>query len=361
MRGIEARSDGEQALKTAEQQAGAYQQQQGESDLSHDQSPAGQLLTSSGTPRTLLEPDMQVALRHMQCRGDPDREPDQDRHPDAEDEDRHIHLNGGQPRHIRWTQGHQSAHADSREGHSQSTAHQGQEQALHEQLPDQASSSRSQCRSHGELTVPLRPAGQHKISDIHGGNSQHQDYSTKQRQQRRPDAACHVIPQRINDQTVIHGAPGRSGKLRHWAARDFFKLPFSLLHRDALPQPCDRAEVMSPLRAIGGKRSIILQERPDPGRWRQYILEAGRHYACHGVETVIQRDLAPHNGMITMEAALPDSVAEDNHIGTSAPIVCRIEIVSQGPRHTEHMEVCRRDTISVQSLGLERARQCRLP
>jgi hypothetical protein len=176
------------------QQPRGDQQDERQRDLPHHQS-----LLRAQAPRpvdpavSLLERFDHPNLRRLDSRSEPKKDARGHRDDRREDEGRPIQLDGrlaGQRSGAQAGQRLQGA-----EGHAQSqdTAHQSEDHALCECLPDDSTSRRAQRHPHGDLALASSGPGQEQSRDVGASDEQHQSNST----QKDPEDATHPAHQKV--------------------------------------------------------------------------------------------------------------------------------------------------------------------
>ena len=142
--------------------------------------------------------------------------------------------------------------------------------------------------------------------------------------------------------------------------------PTALVHFTGCPiecdprlEPTDGAQVMAPRSAL---RHVVLKRRPQRGRRRQHVLEAGRHDADDHVLVVrgeparfLERDRVSDDAAVAAEAPAPQAVAEDHHVRAAEAIIRGLEVPSHGRRAAQHVEIARADPLRIERFGLARA------
>ncbi len=69
------------------------------------------------------------------------------------------------------------------------------------------------------------------------------------------------------------------------------------------------------------------------------MLKIGLHDADHGERLAVQQDLAPHHAAIGVEAALPQRVAQDDHLMVALDFVRCLEVAAHLRQCAQHVEV----------------------
>src|SRR5579871_1546253 len=87
---------------------------------------------------------------------------------------------------------------------------------------------------------------------------------------------------------------------------------------------------------IGDVACVVLQRCPDLRRRKHHVLEECRHDADHGVEVVVESDLAADDGAVRTEAAAPQMIAEDGYAGTVDLILGLLKGPPERRRHAEY-------------------------
>ena len=75
-------------------------------------------------------------------------------------------------------------------------AHQRQEQALDDRLPEHARTAGAERDASGVLGAPLEASRQHQVRDVDGRHEQHEANAAEQQQQRRTDPPYRLLASR---------------------------------------------------------------------------------------------------------------------------------------------------------------------
>src|SRR5260370_16563486 len=111
---------------------------------------------------------------------------------------------------------------------------------------------------------------------------------------------------------------------------------------------------MAPLPGLKGSdiACVVLQRRPELGQGCQNILECARHDTNNAIETVVKRDLAPHNRPVASKASPPQCVAEDYDSRPVEVVIRKIEVPSHGGRNPQRTKVHPAHPLPFQSFPL---------
>src|SRR6185503_14236382 len=100
---------------------------------------------------------------------------------------------------------------------------------------------------------------------------------------------------------------------------------------------------------------------PQIGRAVEKAVEANRHDANDVVRLAVEQDLAPHDRRVAPEAALPEAVAEDDHLVAAGVVLAGGERAAEPRLHAIHLEELGRGLRRDQPLGLADAGEVGVP
>ena len=143
-----------------------------------------------------------VAARRLQGGQQPNHQADDGGDDQCEGEDCAIDVDRSGTGQIRRTECDQRAHADFRNGHSESAGDGGEQQTFGEELPNQAHASCAKRGTHGKFTAPPRARCEQKIRHIHTHDQQHQADRAKNRQQSRFHGERQVVLKPIDHHSI---------------------------------------------------------------------------------------------------------------------------------------------------------------
>ena len=196
-------------------------------------------------------------------------------------------------------------------GHCRQTREQ---QALDEQLPNQARTAAAKRGTHGKLALARRRAHEQQVGDIRAGDQHHEADGPHQRQNHRLDVGDKVLVHRLQPQVETGGLLDR--KLLAQAGGDHVNFLLRLSESDAITKAAD--DTLLDVDAGTGSE-VDAHRRPDVRRTlnvharRKQHLEPLLEHADHLDPLLAERhDRADRRG-ISAKVALPELVTEDRH------------------------------------------------
>ena len=134
----------------------------------------------------------------------------------------------------------------------------------------------------------------------------------------------------------------RLGKLAGQPAGDHIEISRSLAREDARPQSPDGVQVM-------GASVVLWPQRDRPPEVHRFAMRhrsiiaphmqhARRHHAHHRERLSSQFDLAANDSWITVEPALPQSVAQNHDVMIVRRLVFLAKLSTQNRSHSQHVE-----------------------
>ncbi len=308
-------------------------------------------MPSVAAARALLQRAVHVHAARLQSGRETDQDAARERHRDRERCNAQIQARRHEARKCHRALRNQHRHRRAREEQADRRADQRQHAAFRDQLAQQPRAAGAERRAHRDLAAPrLRPRDQ-QIGDVRARDQQHERDRRHQRQQDRPQRADQLDVERTHLDAALFV---RLRILAFELARDAVELALRRVHRDAGLQPRQRRE--SPSAALGhrGRRRIHRERHPELRRVAQ-TLEAGRHDADHGVlpRRAAERERAPEDLRIGAESALPQTVAQNDHVRRLGhEVLVGLKHAAARRRHAQQRKVRRRDEFSVDALGL---------
>src|SRR5215475_13649069 len=99
--------------------------------------------------------------------------------------------------------------------------------------------------------------------------------------------------------------------------------------------------MMSPLATVGRKCRVVLEGRPNLRCRLQHVLEGSRHHADHGIEIVVELNLAADDRPVAGKLPPPQSVTQDDDLGAFVQIIRGLELFFNNTQTTERAkETC---------------------
>ena len=192
-------------------------------------------------------------------------------------------------------------------GQRQAERHAGQRQndGLGEQLPDDASASRSEGNPDGELATSRRRTGEQQVGDIRAGDEEHEGDACHHQAEQKPD----VVGEKRFVQRPDPGAPAsvESGVRTGKAPGNRVEILLRARLRDIRRETSKREEI-APVSTVAGHprlqgkpQSLVLGKR-----------KVDRHHADHGVRHAVDQDSPPQDLAIGRVARAPQPVTEQD-------------------------------------------------
>ena len=292
---------------------------------------------SGGPPTSLFQHIRRVASRSLEG----GRQAEQDARDERECRQEHHHAPveaddrlGGE-KELR----EQSANATEQPEAQHETAdraQRGEQDALGEELTNQAAAARAEGRAQRHFTRPQRRSRQQEIRQVGTPDHQHgADRGHHHHQRQTQLVADHAI-----DEAVHRRAPTLLdvGILLRDAGGNAAHLGLGALEAHAGLQPSDDGQVVEVahhVRSIERKGHAHLRPRP-------IELATPRQHADDRVVVAVQRDRAPHDGRVAAELADPEAMAEHDDAIVAGTVFAGRERPADPRLHAQHVEVRRR-------------------
>src|SRR5262249_15015222 len=153
----------------------ADQQEQRECNLANDQqvSSAVAARSSAATASSLLERQIQVALRRLQRRNQSEHNTSPKRHGNCNCEYHAVDTNVLRPEDTRGHHRHNRVESPKRKQYSNGAAQQSQENAFRQELPEQSEPARAKRCPNRDFLLPGCRTRQKKVGDVSTRNQQH--------------------------------------------------------------------------------------------------------------------------------------------------------------------------------------------
>ena len=226
-----------------------------------------------------------------------------------------------------------------------SPADRGEQDALHEELPDEPAAAGAEGRADGDLASAVGGAREQEVADVGGGDEEHESHRAEQDQERGLDVARVARGDggggRAPPALVLRIGAGKGGgdpRHRRRGLRD----------RHARLEPADHPDEPRP--GVGGGRAFEHEGGPHLGA--SGMDEAGRHHAHDGVALVVEGDRAPDHAGIGAEFPTPQRIGEDHDVVVARSRVFGSERAPQARGHPEDLEEVSREPVSDDRLRL---------
>lgn len=325
-RGLEAGIGGDDPGEAPRQQGRPRDHQQGHGHLAGHQDdaddPSGP--AAGGPRRILLERIVQVGARRLEGRRQTEQQAGEERESEGEEEDGAVdadlrqHRTGDRPSLTRRAQGEQRLDRPCSQQHAESASRESEEKALGEELRHDPRGACTQGRAEGHLAAPRRGARQLQIGQVDAGDEQDEPDRAEQDQQGRPEVAVETLLERHQPHRLPFVHLTRPGLVV--PLRQDVHLGLCLFERHAVLEPRGDLQIV---RLLPGRR-IDPHRGPELGRGR--IPEPVRHDPHHGIGLPVQRHRPANQRPVTAEAALPETVAQDHHLGTIGQVLLGEEL-----------------------------------
>ena len=348
-------------IDALEQQPGAHEQHERESDLGHDQHSSGTPI-AAGCPRGAFPGSLvQIVADRTDCRENSRNHANDRRDEESEREHGSVKPNGSCARELGWAERHDRMNRHFGDEHAEHATCQREREALGEHLSCESHAAGAKRGAHGELASPLRAAGEHEIRDVHADDGQHEQHRHQHRDEHWSDASCDVRLERAHIEPIVQRCPGHTRKFLHRRTGNARELGLCLLHLPVRREPGHEAQVMPPLATLRAERQFVLERRPYVGERRQHVLEVARHDADYFEIRVVELDAAPDDASVAAEPSLPECIAQDDDVRAIGNIVRRLEGAPDRGHDAERLEEIRAHTLTRKSLRLARTHHDRLP
>ncbi len=294
----------------AEHQAGADEQDERERDLGDDE----QIAQPSAVRRPRAAAVHGAGQRRRVGPGGGDRgaesEEDAGRDRDGEREDQDAAVDRDRCRlgEAQRKNPDEQVEAPRRERHSQQSSRAREQDALGQQLTEDASAGGAEGDAQGDLAAPRERAGEQQVGDVGAGDQENERHRSEQGQQRRPGRVRQLPVERQQ----VHVVPGVGfGKGLLQRRLDRVEVGGGRGGRDPSPEPAD--DLVGMVVAVGALRRRQREGRPELGPLRE--VETAGHDADHRVVLTLEPDLLSDRFATALELPLPEPVAQDHFAG----------------------------------------------
>ena len=353
----EARIDAQQLIEAAQQQAGANQKHDRQRELRDDErvgEPAAR-----GRPRrapAVLDGVLQVDARAAQCRRDAEEYDRHERHDDRERKHRRIERDGLQV--VEAFHGHATKYTSAPRAEHQTNdrARQPEQQALDEQLPNDAPRARAEAAPQRDFPDSRAGAREQQVGDVGARDEKDHAHRGEHHEQRALDVADELARER-RGQDDRRGWLGRIG-IAHG-------LPLSLAPEVVVdPGNLPRGTLgRLPRRKAPERRVAPATERLrlDPDRHPQLSVirkvESRRHDPHDGDGLAVERDALADDVRGAAEPPPPEAVAKDHDLVPAAPFFFSEKGAAVHGHPAEQREEVGGDDRTIQPLRLTNPRQ----
>ena len=327
--------------EAAHHEPGAGEQHQRERQLRHNQRrrPAPSTYAARSRPSSLFEDFIDVGLGDVQRGRKAEHNSRQQADGEEEHEDVRVHVE----RHpVRLADVLRLAieppNAQIADAQTDDAADEREENALDEQLPDDAPPGGAEREANGNFARPMRRARQQQIGDVRAGDEQHERDGAHQ----RPENSFDLRAQDAIEEGGHDGADVLVAVLilRRELVRDAFHLAARLLESRTVRQPtvCDELALLprpaKHRRPLRHRHPDLVLERP---------LESGRHDADDRRGDRVDANRFADDGRVGGITRLPDVGADQRHGRRVGCIVLRKKRAALHGFDADQIEGIRRD------------------
>ena len=221
-------------------------------------------------------------------------------------------------------------------------------------MADEAGLGGSEGGTDGELGSALGGASQEEVGYVDASDREDECDSSEDGEEGRADGLGDFVLEGIDEDSAGCAAGAvvtfRVEFRKSW--KDRAEFAGGLLAGDVGAESGGHVEMMAPLAAVGGKRGVVLERRPEFGSGCEDVLKVLVHDADDGVERVVEADLGADDAGVASEAALPESVAEDGDVWAAEDVVGGLKAAADDGRDAQDLEVVRADALSFEAFGL---------
>ena len=369
---LDAEIDQPQILERADEEPGADEQQHRDRHLRHDERLAHADAAARHRADLILQRGREVRLRRTQRGRETEEKPGRERQREVECEHAVIDRAGDHMRRLgRWQEPEQELRRPRRDREPEPAADRGEQDALDEQLADDAAAARAEREAHGDLPLPRRRACDEQARDVRARDQQHADDDPEEQPQRlRQLLADRRAALRGRQQRHLPFQELLARVRRRVAERGFLHFLLEqameerlqrgerLLERDAGFQAAE--DVHPPaapvVHVVPVRRHLRLHHhRHADARHVADVdaVESGLRDADDRELRVVHRDRLADHVRIAAEAIAPVRVAEHRDRAVAAlAIVVGADDAPDGRADAEHLEERARHELARHALGL---------
>ena len=333
--GSNPRSNTREAREGPQQQPGANEQHDGQRHLRNHKRAAEPVMTAvrGAATGSLAERGLRIDTTGLPRRHQAERDGRQGRHADGEDEACPIDADrlGGAGGQRAAGQRNQALRGPPGHREPRRTAECRENQALDDELPDQAESRRAERSAERQLRAPPEAPRHQQSREVHAGNHEHHRDHRHQESKCGPSFHDQVIVQRGNEHAVALVERILARELRG----DDCHLGARRIDRDARLQSSVALERTRPDRPrVGG----IDRERYVRVRLHESKPQPRRRDPDHREVAVAELEPSSQDARVAAESPLPERVAQHGDGRTVWPGFRLGERAADGWRHAEGLE-----------------------
>ena len=326
-----------------EQEPAAHQQHRRQGDLAHHQPVQDPPLALGRRPAAGRADQRLPAILPPGMKGGGQSE-EHGREPDhAHRERRRAPVGGeaGPGREPVRNAAHQQAEPVPAGQRAQRPGHQGQRQALSEELSAHPTGRGTQGGPDPDFPLPEDGSGQHHARDVGAGDQQHESDADTQRDADHPIVAHQIVAEREqggrDDVRGIPRGPKRPVGLN--------QIGPGLLQRRLGAEPADAGI------RVGAARLVRVQGQGQPEIGSLRKLHGPRHHAHDRVGNPVDLERFPEHVGPAGEPAPPVALADQHHLGTAGPVFLGREGAPHQRSHAQHRRQLVAGHGDVQALG----------
>ena len=318
--------------------------------LHHDERVAAALASPAGGERAAAVAERVVQVRPRRAEGGDGAEDGggEDTERNAEEHGPRVRPERGpardEPRHLRR---HVVAHGTRGKGHEgdrKGDRGHRRHEPLGEELGHDPRPARAEGEAQRELAPAFRPAGEHEVRDVHAGDEQHEDGRRLPDDEKGRDDGIAEAPVEPRDLEAT-GEVGL-GMVVLETPRNHFEERLRVLRGTAVGKNAEGRQVVlvAPRDAGNGQR----EGRPELATVGE--MEARGGDAHDRVRLAVHGEVAAHEPGVAPEGALPEVVADDDHlVAAFLPLPVEESPARRGP-HAKRLEERGADVITLDAL-----------
>ena len=322
-----------------EQQARPGEQRERQRDLGHHQAPPERVAAAvgGGPAAAFLERALQVRRRGVDRGREPEQHARQHRDDEGEDHHRPVDPDLVAARQVADVHRHQGAHAEVGQEQPHHAAGQRDDDALGEELPEQALPRGAERGAHRDLLRPRRGAGQQQVGHVGAGDEEHEPHRAEKDEQGGPDIAGGLEAQAGDVETPVRRV--LVGVIPLELLGEGPHLALGLRHRHPGLHPRREVEILVGAAVVGHLIGPEHDRRPDLRVPVEEVAEPARHDPDHLEALAVERQTSADDLRIRPEDPLPGVVAEHRDVLAPHRVLARLERAAQHGRHLQRGEV----------------------
>ena len=308
---VEAGIDVAQLAEACEQQCGADEEHQRERNLGHHEHAERALTCTGRAAPFLLQGDIDVGARRVQRRHQPEDHARDERDAHREQQRPHVDVNLVRTRNRRCRGAREHVSQPRCQQGARDAAGKREQQALDDQLPDNAPASGAQRQSNRDLALTRRSAGEQQVRDIRARDQEHAPDRGKQHQHWCPCVADDLVFERHQRHAgeVLRGVVGGERCSR--------QLGDGQLACDARRETRVDGERVSLVR----RRELRCQRLGHDEVDATHEGELRRQHADNDGRLALDAHCAADRVWRAAEAILPETIADEQHVSTPRLLV----------------------------------------